>query len=81
MTAVPRSVIRIQSPWRQTPGYISKYASRSRAPSASSQKYSGIDGIGCGHHELADLVDHRRCPSSSNACRSAPSARACSSPS
>ena len=24
MTALPRSVIRIQSPWRQTPGYISK---------------------------------------------------------
>ena len=46
MTAVPRSVSRIQSPWRQTPGYIEKYASRSREPSGSSQNATGIDGIG-----------------------------------
>ncbi len=31
----------------------------SAALPASSQKYSGIDGIGCGADQLADLVDHR----------------------
>src|SRR5579875_166983 len=46
MIAVPRSVISIQSPWRHTPGNISKYASRSREPSASPQNATGIEGIG-----------------------------------
>ena len=42
----PSSVKVIQSPWRQTPGKSSKYAARYRAPSASPQKPTGIDGIG-----------------------------------
>src|SRR3954451_4737839 len=46
MTQEPRSVNLIQSPCRQTPGYVSKYASRSRDPSGSFQNITGIDGIG-----------------------------------
>src|SRR5262245_21764576 len=46
MTQVPRSEIVIQTPWRQTPGKMSKYASRYREPSGSFQKLTGIDGIG-----------------------------------
>src|ERR1700753_3016573 len=46
MIAEPRPVILIQSPCLHTPGYISKYASRSRLPSGSFQKYTGIDGMG-----------------------------------
>ena len=46
MMHVPRSVIVIQSPWRHTPGYESKYAARYRLPSSSPQNPTGIDGIG-----------------------------------
>src|SRR5690606_15744788 len=45
MTADPRSVVRTQSPWRHPPGKSSKYTARSRDPSGSFQKDTGIDGI------------------------------------
>ena len=80
MIAVPRDVISIQSPWRQMPGYISKYASRSRAPSGSFQKPTGIDGSGCVTTSSPTSSTSAR-PSSSNAWTSQPSDRACSSPS
>src|SRR5690349_12918944 len=43
---LPWSVMVIQSPCRQTPGNISKYALRYRDPSGSFQNATGIDGIG-----------------------------------
>src|SRR3954454_15403067 len=46
MTQEPRSVNLIQSPCRQTPGYVSKYAACSRDPSGSFQNITGIDGVG-----------------------------------
>src|SRR3954466_7071068 len=46
MTAVPRDVISIQSPCRQTPGNMSKYDLWGGEPSSSPQKKTGIDGIG-----------------------------------
>src|SRR5688500_2080547 len=46
MTADPRGVMRIQSPWRQVPGYSSKYESCSFPPSVSPHRYRGMDGIG-----------------------------------
>ena len=62
MIAVPREVSSIQSPWRHTPGYISKYASRRRAPSGSFQKHDRHRRQRLRDHELADLVDDGRGP-------------------
>ena len=46
MMMPPCSVISLQSPWRQTFGYFSKYAARYLAPSGSFQKPIGIEGNG-----------------------------------
>src|SRR5215208_1662052 len=79
MIAVPRSVISTQSPWRQTRGYISKYASRSFDPSSSPQKKTGIDGIGS---VITSSPTWLTCalPCSSQDSIAAPRQRACSSP-
>ena len=77
---MPRGVIRIQSPWRQMPGYMSKYASRRRSPSGSFQNDTGIDGSGA-VSTSSPTSSIRESPSSSNASTLAPSERACSSPS
>ncbi len=73
-------MISIQSPWRQTPGYMSKYASRIREPSGSFQKHTGIDGSGCVMTSSPTSSTTER-PASSNACTSQPSDGPCSSPS
>src|SRR3954466_5977228 len=80
MIAVPRGVMRIQSPWRQMPGYMSKYASRRRSPSGSFQNATGIDGSGA-VSTSSPTSSITGSPSSSNASTLAPSERACSSPS
>src|SRR5919199_4116244 len=79
MIAVSRSVISIQSPWRHTPGNISKYDSRSLDPSSSPQKKIGIDGIGS---VMTSSPTSPMCglPSSSQDSIFAPSERPCSSP-
>src|SRR5918993_2553040 len=80
MIAVPRLVISIQSPWRQTPGNISKYDSRYRSPPSSPQKKTGIDGIGSvmtSSPTASTTLD----PSSSHDSTLQPSDRPCSSPS
>src|SRR5512134_1855727 len=46
MMMPPCSVSSHQSPWRQTPGYLSKYAARYLDPSGSFQKPTGIEGNG-----------------------------------
>src|SRR5579859_6988581 len=79
MIAVPREVISIQSPWRHTPGYISKYDSRYRLPSVSPQKNSGIEGIGLVITSSPTSSTSGR-PSGSHASTDAPRIRACSSP-
>ena len=79
MIAVPREVISIQSPWRQTPGNISKYDSRSREPSSSPHRPTGIDGIGAATTS-SPTASTSGSPSADQAWTSTPSIRACSSP-
>src|SRR5207253_2487287 len=63
-----------QSPWRQTPGYVEKYASRRREPSASPHNETGIDGIGAVITSSPSRPTIDR-PPSSNASTRAPSIR------
>ena len=81
MIAVPRSVISIQSPWRQTPGYIVEVGlAQPRAvgvvPEEDRHRRHRL-----GDHELADLADVRLAVLVPATRRAAPSERACSSPS
>src|SRR5262245_11946393 len=75
----PRSVIVSQSPCRQTPGNVEKYASRRREPSASPQKPTGMDGIGAVITISPSRPTTGR-PASSNASTLAPSIRQLISP-
>ncbi len=73
-------MIRIQSPCRHRPGYTSKYASRSRVPSGSFQKHTGIDGIGL-VITSSPTSSSSSTPDSSTETTAAPRARQDSSPS
>src|SRR3954464_2537840 len=79
MIAVPLEVISIQSPWRHTPSYMSKYLSCSREPSSSPQKNRGIDGSGAvsTSSPISPITGRPPGPPDSPA---APSERACNSP-
>ena len=81
MIAVPREVISIQSPWRQTPGYIVEVRlAQALAVGVVPEARRGIDGSGCVMTSSPTSPTTGR-PCSSNACTSQPSERACSSPS
>ena len=59
MIAVPRSVISIQSPWRQTPGVLLEVAGAVAAAVLVAPEEDGHRGHRLGHDQLADLADHR----------------------
>ena len=56
---MPREVISIQSPWRQTPGYMLEVAGAVARAVVVAPQEEGHRGHRLGDHELADLVDHR----------------------
>ena len=78
---MPRSVSTMRSPWRQTPGNVEKYVSRSRTSSGSSQKRSGIEGIGSVMTISPASPGATRRPVGPHTSRAAPSATALISPS
>ena len=59
MTAVPRGVISIQSPWRQTPGIGGEVALAVAAAVVVAPEVDRHRGHRLGHDELADLVQER----------------------
>ena len=58
MIAVPREVISIQSPWRQTPGYMLEVAGAVAAAVLVAPEEDRHRGHRLGDDQLADLVDH-----------------------
>src|SRR5512141_2448737 len=79
MMQEPRSVIVSQSPCRQTPAYVEKYAAAIREPSVSPHSPTGIDGIGFVMTSSPSRPTSGR-PDSSNASTDAPSIRQLISP-
>ena len=59
MIAVPRSVISIQSPWRQMPGYIVEVALAQALAVLVAPEEDRHRRHRLGDHELADLADER----------------------
>ena len=59
MIAVPREVISIQSPWRQTPGYMLEVAGPVAAAVLVAPEADRHRGHRLGDDQLADLVDDR----------------------
>ena len=57
MTAPPRGVMRIQSPWRQTPGIHREVALAAALAVGVAPEEERHRGHRLGDHELADLVD------------------------
>src|SRR5450755_1115615 len=74
IAVLPRAVIVIQSPCRQTPGYTSKYVARYRLPSGSFHSFTGIVGIGLVTTSSPTSPRTGR-PSAPNASAATPSAR------
>ena len=62
MIAVPRSVISIQSPWRQTPGIHLEVALAVAAAVLVAPEVERHRRHRLGDHELADLADRAACP-------------------